>query len=241
MNFIPQGFLPFLTIIQMGILGLLLFILNTILRSMVFSHAIFSKYRQYYPAGELLGLIFYAWFVTVLLVKEKSLFVIILALFFIMFGIWFGRYVIRDFLSGVILKWREPLLLHKELRIGDKNGRIQQAGYLSVVIQTDTADYFHIPYHKLMENGYCITHSHEKRNCFEVRLSIPHHKKMGDLLPLIQRTILLSPGIILQYEPHCIQEDHSQSFYTLTVTYYAINKYYASIIESNLLQIISEV
>jgi len=143
------------------------------------------------------------WFLFILwapgrLFVESDLFIIIRGAMAIMLIALIGWYLLRDFVSGAILRIETPFERGSQIISPYAEGEIKKLGFRSAEIITPKGESVRVPYSLLSKN--CITRPSDnpKRVEHVIKMSFHSDKQAGELKESIKRALLTMPWIIAE-------------------------------------------
>ncbi|MBE0646056.1 MAG: mechanosensitive ion channel [Bacteroidetes bacterium] len=211
------------TLILVLLIGVLLFLGMAAARyvwSAVFANSRYSRIlRRAGPSIE--AVIWLVYFIrsTRLLLDDPLYYHLVLAAVSTVLVLLISWYVVRDWISGIVLKAQNAYEIGREIIAGDIRGKIRNLNYLSIKIERENGEELLIPYSRLVGRIHGMSPPEDSANHhrFEVRLARP--AKPGSDIRKLRAAILNSVWSFPQREPQIrqISESEESSVYEVIV------------------------
>jgi len=151
-------------------------------------------------------------------------------LIFILIGISWP--IIRDFISGIIIKLEGSYAINGWIRINNVEGRIKKLRYRSIEIESEKGETVNIPYSMINREIRVKSHPVESIKSHTFEIEVPKSLEFKEYKEKIRTVLLNSHWASLKKEPKIklLREDNGSLL--LQVTAYTLDDRYFEAIES---------
>lgn len=189
---------------------------------------------RYLPVSELLvWLVFIIWSVQFFL-RRNQLFAIALLCFLAILIFWLSRFLLKDFLAGVVFKTTAHFSVYDTIRFNDTVGKITRFNQRSLEIETSEGNILFIPYSELIHRTNIKTEPAETISRFSFRLKTFKHKELAAQKTALKRALLHLPWISVKKEPQIVLVAETDNHFEFDITVFAPERKYYFLIENTL-------
>ncbi len=184
-----------------AILFIVLRILFFIARISGKRHSFFHALTQIIPAFEFtVWIVFVFWAIYNLFISYTFMPFIIAAMAVVLFTT-LGWYVIRDLVSGVVLKTENGFKPGQYIKTPLAEGIIKRTGYLSIELETTNGEYIKIPYSKLINQALTKPFTEKSYKYAMIKLNIPGNFPHREIKERILSAVSSTPWVIYNRPP----------------------------------------
>lgn len=157
---------------------------------------------------------------------------IVFVLFFVPITI-----LIRDFISGVILKLQNKINEGNYIEIEDIKGNIKNAGHFRIDIKDNQGNIGSIPYYTIRSKIIKKQSDNLFLEKIHLTIEVTGEKRVNEVIPEVKRKILNTPWVAVSQEP-IVEEVKPENGHTkITFGIYTLNKLF----EENIREVLEEV
>lgn len=115
-----------------------------------------------------------------------------------------GWYLLRDLVSGMILKSENAFEAGQYLKSGTAEGIIRKVGYLSVELETTDGENIKLPYSKLINQILIRPQTKSSHKFALIKLNIKSEMPHPEIKQLLLKAISSTPWVVYSREPEII-------------------------------------
>ncbi len=151
-----------------------------------------------------------------------------------------GWYIIRDLISGMILKSENAFENGQYLKTNFSEGMIKKIGYLSLELETSSGEIIKIPYSKLA-NQVLVRPKKESVNKFaSITIEIPGNYNHSEIKTKITRAINSTPWVIYSRNPEIIISSKNNNQLTIEIRFVTFSDEHSNNLKRYLKEFCSE-
>ncbi|MBW6497409.1 MAG: mechanosensitive ion channel [Bacteroidales bacterium] len=151
-----------------------------------------------------------------------------------------GWYVLRDFLSGVLLKSESGFKKGQSIKTNFVSGKISAVGYRTLMIETEKGEKVRIPFSKLGDAIITTPVQKGQSHSHMLKLPLPEGSNPGSLTGTISKTLLNMPWIIAEEEPLVSFVHDEAGKLLLEVRFSVLKEEHALLVKHKLQELIEE-
>ena len=186
--------------IKLVILSVALYILLRSLSSLFSALPLDSKIRKallrLYPLFEMIIWISFALWTFYSLFHDSAVYPLLSGAIVIVLVAIFGWYMVRDYISGVIIKTENNFEPGQYVTVGSYSGKIVKLGYRSLELETRNGEVLIIPYSKLSHQNLIKIVGKSKGAGQVITLEISSVYQTGKVHNMLEKRILEMPWIL---------------------------------------------
>ncbi len=156
----------------------------------------------------------------------------------IMLVVALGWYVLRDFLSGVLLKSESGFSKGQSIKTGFVSGKITAVGYRTLLIETEKGEKVRVPFSKLGDAIIATPPQKGQSHSHMLRFLVPEGSNRGSLPAKVSKTMLNMPWIIAEEEPTVNFVPDAEGPLMLEVKFSVLKEEHALLVKHNLQELI---
>jgi small-conductance mechanosensitive channel len=161
----------------------------------------------------------YVFWAAYVLFEEYSFLPALLAVMGFILSIAIGWYIVRDLVSGMILKTENVFETGQYLKTDFSEGMIKKIGYLSLEMETTKGETIKIPYSKL-SNQILIRPQKESSNKYAlITLEISKKHNHTDIKEKLPKALNSTPWVIYSRPPEVIISQASEHYYSVEIRF----------------------
>lgn len=217
-------------IIKLVIAGLMLFLvlwaLKFVWSRLTIRRTYKTKLDRLFPMVEgLLWMGYLLWCIKQLIPEGLGNSLGVLAVVLLVFGMLFW-FIVRDFLSGIILKSEGSLKINDWVRVKGIEGKITRMGQRSMVVVTQSGETVNIPYSTLSGEISIKPNPSEKLRSHAFEITIPKELALEITIEEIKRIVLNAPWSAIIKVPEIKLLNESPSGYHFEINIYSVKQIY---------------
>ena len=175
-------------------------------------------------------IVFIFWSISVIF-KGQLLYARIFSGMLILITIGISWSIIRDIISGFLIRMEGTYHHNSHVRIHDVEGTVRKLGFRSMEIETDRGETIRIPY-KIVDDELTVkSYPVETIKSHTFNISVPKSKEFNEYKEDIKFALLNSHWSSLRKDPRIKLLDEVQDAYILRVTAYTLDKQYFEDVE----------
>lgn len=149
-----------------------------------------------------------------------------------------GWYVLRDFLSGVLLKSESGFSKGQSIKTGFVSGKITAVGYRTLLIETEKGEKVRVPFSKLGDAIISTPPQKGQSHSHMLRFLVPEGSSRGSLPAKVSKTLLNMPWIIAEEEPTVNFVHDAEGQLMLEVKFSVLKEEHALLVQHKLQELI---
>jgi len=175
-------------------------------------------------------ILFIFWSVSVLF-KGQLLYARIFSGLLILLTIGISWSIIRDVISGFLIRMEGTYHLNSHVRIHDVEGTVRKLGFRSMEIETDRGETIRIPYKIVDDELTVMSYPIETIKSHTFTISVPKSKEFNVYQEEIKFALLNSHWSSLRKDPRVKFVDEVKDAYVIRITAYTLDKRYFDDVE----------
>lgn len=191
-----------------------------------------KSFLKYLPVIELfLWLMFFIWWMQFFVVKNQF-FAIGMSILLIITALWISWFLLRDYISGVILRISGNISLRQTIIFEDYKGMIIKLKNRTLELETEDSKHIIVPYSIILNKVITRAEQEEKVAGHSFNIITNKDKKLADKINEIRTSIIYLPWSSIKREPNIKPIGEQPDSFNFTVTVYSLEKEYFYRIEN---------
>jgi small-conductance mechanosensitive channel len=234
---IPFEFSEF-SILWIVVLGLILSLFFRLLRRLVVQKYVQNSNIYIYDLLEIAIWVIFGLVAIKVVLRDSLYYMLAVLSIFAIILVWFGWFVARDFIAGLVLKFGGNFQAGQQFNMDDIKGNIVSANHLYLNVLQSNGLVTKIPYHKISESIHSEAQPGDQSSEFRFEIDVSNDLNLEVQQSRIRSAILLTPGVAVNKEPkiHLKARDDKNS--TFEIIAYLIHIDYSGNVLSNIKKII---
>ncbi|MCJ7714346.1 mechanosensitive ion channel family protein [Candidatus Bathyarchaeota archaeon] len=158
--------------------------------------------------------------------KYNIIFSAVLFLFFLLLLYWYSKFVIRDYIAGLIFKAENRFSLDEIIEVEGQIGRIKKFHYRNIEIENDNGKMILLPNSMLLGMISSPQNISETVLNFSFEINISSEQPFDKLAGQLKGFILLLPWAVLKNEPKIQLIKEIENFYIVKITLFSFDENY---------------
>jgi len=227
-------YLIFLFLLFVAVVFVVLYLIRTFIPLLLQGTINPNKYRKYFTIIELTvwsilllsGIIFF--------LKRHLVFAIILIFFLFLLIYWWSRFVLRDYLAGLVFKIENRFTIGEIIEVNGFKGKIKHFYERNLILENEDGKKMLLPYSDLMGNIVSPKNVNETvlNNIFKIK--IPSNRSFEEIRNLLKEYILLLPWFVIKYYPDIKLIGEIDNYFVVEITLYSFDESYFQIMQNKI-------
>lgn len=141
--------------------------------------------------------------------------------------LWSGRFILGDWIAGVVFKAGDRYHVDDRVRFEGISGRLSHIGNLSLTLETVEQGSLDIPYSRLVKDGILEKQACDK-DCMAFSLTVPSDDPYPLIHSKLHTVILSAPWTSILKEPRITLKHRSDKAYVVDVSIHLIDLSFAA-------------
>lgn len=145
-----------------------------------------------------------------------------------------GWYLLRDFLSGIIMKTEIAFEKGQYIKTEIASGKISKLGYRCIILETDEGEKIRIPYSRLNNQLLSLPAGEDASHSHVIELLVERNRQAGELQREISTRLFNMPWVITGFAPQVNISIHDERHFLAEVRFNVIRREHVILVEESL-------
>lgn len=140
--------------------------------------------------------------------------------------LWFGRFILADWIAGMVFRSGNRYHVDDRVRFADMSGRLTRLGHLALTLETDDRGRVDIPYSRFSGDGM-LEKQACGRDCMAFSLTLETDEPFSSIHVRLQTVILSAPWTLISESPNITLKQRSGRACAVDVAVHLIDPSFA--------------